>query len=262
MEENVAETRSILVWFTMLSPLIVWIFGLLGSLFFNYLGNVGRIDGTRFSFSNVRGDRKEHGGESAAMKNFLVGLGFLSILLTASGCKKKSAPMQPPLPVNIVTAVEKEVNEWDEFTGRLEAVESVEIRPRVSGYITEIRLQAGAIIKKDDLLDVLDPRPHQPDFDRASAEPARMQAQPHPSQTEVGRARRRSRPGSNSETRRTFRMKAPSISSIVVSIPAQAQCGRAWFYKTGTLLSSHRVSLCACGFSERRLIGALSLPTK
>jgi len=63
------------------------------------------------------------------MKNFLVGLGFLSILLTAGGCKKKSAPPQAPLPVNVVTAVEKEVNEWDEFTGRLEAVESVEIRP-------------------------------------------------------------------------------------------------------------------------------------
>ena len=43
------------------------------------------------------------------------------------------------------------MNEWDEFTGRLDAVESVEIRPRVSGYITEIHFQAGAIIKKDDL---------------------------------------------------------------------------------------------------------------
>ena len=123
------------------------------------------------------------------MKNFLVGLGFLSILLTAGGCKKKSAPMQPPLPVNVVTAVEKEVNEWDEFTGRLEAVESVEIRPRVSGYITEIRFQAGAIIKKDDVLYVIDPRPYQADFDRAAAEVERMQAQEKLAQIELDRAK-------------------------------------------------------------------------
>src|SRR5438309_3176093 len=123
------------------------------------------------------------------MKNFLVGLGILSILLTAGGCKKKSAPPPAPLPVNVVTAVEKEVNEWDEFTGRLEAVESVEIRPRVSGYITEIRFQAGAIIKKDDVLYVIDPRPYQADFDRAAAEVERMQAQEKLAQIELNRAK-------------------------------------------------------------------------
>src|SRR5438309_3913098 len=123
------------------------------------------------------------------MKNFLVGLGILTIFLTAGGCKKKSAPPQAPLPVNVVTAVEKEVNEWDEFTGRLEAVESVEIRPRVSGYITEIRFQAGAIIKKDDLLYVIDPRPYQADFDRAAAEVERMQAQEKLAQIELDRAK-------------------------------------------------------------------------
>src|SRR5438874_2099546 len=123
------------------------------------------------------------------MKNFLLGLGILSIFLMAGGCKKKAAPPQAPLPVNVVTAIEKEVNEWDEFTGRLEAVDSVEIRPRVSGYITEIRFQAGAIIKKDDLLYVIDPRPYQADFDRASAEFERMQAQLKLSQIELDRAK-------------------------------------------------------------------------
>src|SRR5438128_1602851 len=123
------------------------------------------------------------------MKNFLLGLGILSIFLMAGGCKKKAAPPQAPLPVNVVTAVEKEVNEWDEFTGRLEAVESVEIRPRVSGYITEIRFQAGAIIKKDDLLYVIDPRPYQADFDHAAAEVERMQAQEKLAQIELDRAK-------------------------------------------------------------------------
>src|SRR5207237_7745271 len=85
--------------------------------------------------------------------------------------------------------IEKEVNEWDEFTGRLEAVEFVEIRPRVSGYITEIRFNAGAISKKGDLLYVIDPRPYQADYDRAAAEVERMNAQLKLAQIELDRAK-------------------------------------------------------------------------
>ena len=114
---------------------------------------------------------------------------LLLALLAGTGCRKAAAPQPAPLPVNVVTAVEKQVNEWDEFTGRLEAVESVEIRPRVSGYITEIRFHAGAIIKKDDLLYVIDPRPYQADFDRAAAEVERMQAQEKLAQIELDRAK-------------------------------------------------------------------------
>jgi len=123
------------------------------------------------------------------MKNSFFSIGFLLVLLAASGCRKASAPSQGALPVNVVTAIEKEVNEWDEFTGRLEAVEFVEIRPRVSGYITEIRFNAGAIIKKGDLLYVIDPRPYQADFDRAAAEVERMDAQLKLAQIELNRAK-------------------------------------------------------------------------
>jgi multidrug efflux system membrane fusion protein len=123
------------------------------------------------------------------MKNSFFGIAFLLVLLAANGCRKASAPSQGALPVNVVTAIEKEVNEWDEFTGRLEAVEFVEIRPRVSGYITEIRFNAGAIIKKGDLLYVIDPRPYQADFDRAAAEVERMDAQLKLAQIELNRAK-------------------------------------------------------------------------
>src|SRR5947209_12501802 len=104
------------------------------------------------------------------MRPLFVCAGLLLLLLTEIGCKKASAPQQAPLPVNVLTVIEKEVNEWDEFTGRLDPVESVDIRPRVSGYITEIHFEAGAIVKKGDLLYVIDPRPYQADFDRAAAE--------------------------------------------------------------------------------------------
>src|SRR5437764_3341581 len=126
----------------------------------------------------------------AAIKHFFfAGVGLLLVFLMGSGCRKASAPQQGPLPVNVVTVVEKEVNEWDEFTGRLDPVESVEIRPRVSGYITEIHFEAGAIVKKGDLLYVIDPRPYQADFDRASAEVDRMDAQLKLAQIELNRAK-------------------------------------------------------------------------
>jgi len=125
----------------------------------------------------------------AAIKHFFfAGVGLLLVLLMGNGCGKASAPQQGPLPVNVVTVVEKEVNEWDEFTGRLDPVESVEIRPRVSGYITEIHFEAGAIVKKGDLLYVIDPRPYQADFDRAKAEVDRMDAQLKLAQIELNRA--------------------------------------------------------------------------
>jgi len=116
-------------------------------------------------------------------------LGLLLFVMGEVGCKKATAPQQAPLPVNVLSVIEKEVSEWDEFTGRLEAVESVDIRPRVSGYITEIHFEAGAIIKKGDLLYVIDPRPYQADFDRATAESERMQAQLKLSQIELDRAK-------------------------------------------------------------------------
>lgn len=123
------------------------------------------------------------------MKNSFFSIGFLLVLLATGGCRKASAPSPGALPVNVVTAIEKEVNEWDEFTGRLEAVEFVEIRPRVSGYITDIRFNAGAIVKKGDLLYVIDPRPYQADFDRAAAEVERMDAQLKLAQIELNRAK-------------------------------------------------------------------------
>jgi len=123
------------------------------------------------------------------MKSFIAGIALVLIAAAEFGCRKASQPQQGPLPVNVVSVIEKEVNEWDEFTGRLDAVESVEIRPRVSGYITEIHFDAGAIVKKGDLLYVIDPRPYQADFDRAVAEVDRMDSQLKLAEIELNRAK-------------------------------------------------------------------------
>ncbi len=107
-----------------------------------------------------------------------IAVAILALGLIFAGCKKQPPVQQHgPLPVNVQTAVEKEVTEWDEFTGRIDAVESVEIRPRVSGYITEIHFKAGALVNKGDLLFVIDPRPYQADLDRAVANVEQTEAQ-------------------------------------------------------------------------------------
>ena len=123
------------------------------------------------------------------MKRLFTLAAFAALSLIVVNCNKSANKGAPPLPVNVVTVIEKEVNEWDEFTGRLDPVESVEIRPRVSGYITEIHFEAGVIVKKGDLLYVIDPRPYQADFDRAAAEVDRMDAQLKLAQIELNRAK-------------------------------------------------------------------------
>ncbi len=115
---------------------------------------------------------------SACFRTVAAFLALVVALAGFAGCRKApAAQQQGPLPVNVVVAEEKEVTEWDEFTGLIDAVESVEIRARVSGYITEIRFKAGAIVNKDDLLFVIDPRPYQADLDRATANVEQAQAQ-------------------------------------------------------------------------------------
>jgi RND family efflux transporter MFP subunit len=71
--------------------------------------------------------------------------------------------------VTVSQPVVRNVIEWDEYTGRLEAVESVEVRARVSGYLQSVHFTDGAVVKKGALLFVIDPRPYQAELDRAKA---------------------------------------------------------------------------------------------
>src|SRR6185369_2691288 len=98
------------------------------------------------------------------------GLAIAGILIT-TGCKRSASVQRPPAPAVTVAQVErKEIVEWNEFTGRTEPVESVEVRPRVSGYIQEVKFKSGEMVKKGDVLFLIDPRWHQAEFDRRHAE--------------------------------------------------------------------------------------------
>jgi multidrug efflux system membrane fusion protein len=108
-------------------------------------------------------------------KNFIRFSGAAIIVSAAvallSGCGDRAAQQQPPAPAVTVAPVEqREIVEWDEFTGRTEPIDSVEVRPRVSGYIQEVRFQSGQLVKKGDVLFVIDPRWHKAEFDRLQAE--------------------------------------------------------------------------------------------
>jgi len=76
----------------------------------------------------------------------------------------------PPPSVTIAPPLQQEVQEWDEFTGRIDAIETVEIRPRVSGYLDKVHFKSGQMVKQGDLLFTIDPRPFQAVLDRAEAE--------------------------------------------------------------------------------------------
>jgi RND family efflux transporter MFP subunit len=97
-------------------------------------------------------------------------LALLGPLLSVAGGCQKSAPPPPALP-EIATAkvVSKRIKDWDEYTGRFQAVDSVEVRPRASGYIDDVKFREGQLVKKDDVLFIIDQRPYQADHDRARA---------------------------------------------------------------------------------------------
>ena len=95
---------------------------------------------------------------------------WLLASLFAVACGQGAPPAPPPPEVTVATVVEREIADWDEFTGRLEAVETVEIRPRVSGYIQEVAFVEGEEVRKGDVLFVIDPRPYQAELARAAAE--------------------------------------------------------------------------------------------
>ena len=99
-----------------------------------------------------------------------------------------AAPAAPPVTSAVV--VQRAVTETQEFSGRLEAIEVVDIRPRVSGYITAVNFKPGAEVKKGDVLFVIDPRPYQAEADRTKAVAAAAQARADLARLDLQRAER------------------------------------------------------------------------
>src|SRR6185295_4883339 len=112
--------------------------------------------------------------------------------LSAAACARPSAqPADPPAPkVTVAAVIARDVTEWDEFTGRLEAVDAVAVRPRVSGYVSSIKFREGALVRRGDPLVQIDPRPFEAEVDRLRAELARTRATTQRAASELQRAKR------------------------------------------------------------------------
>lgn len=116
----------------------------------------------------------------------------LSVSLALAGCgqeQPKNAGAPPAPQVIVSQPVKKNVQEWDEYSGRFAAVEEVEIRARVSGYLTAVNFNDGQIVFKGDPLFVIDPRPYQAAVDIARASVAQAQSSVQLAQRELDRAR-------------------------------------------------------------------------
>ena len=87
----------------------------------------------------------------------------------ASGCGNAPPPAPPPPAVTIAVVPSREITEWDEVSGRFEAVDAVEIRPRVSGYLRRVAFVEGKEVRKGEILFEIDPRPYQAELARAEA---------------------------------------------------------------------------------------------
>ena len=118
-----------------------------------------------------------------------VSLSFAAMTLAGCGRSEAKASNTPAPPsVSVAEVIVKDVAQWDEFNGRVQAVESVEIRPRVAGYIERVILAEGKEVKKGDVLFVIDQRSYRAELARAQAELTRARAQAELAHTEAARA--------------------------------------------------------------------------
>jgi RND family efflux transporter MFP subunit len=120
----------------------------------------------------------------------LLTFGALAPILLLPGCAGKPADPPPAPPVTVAAVPDRDINEWDEFTGRFEAVDQVEIRPRVAGYIKRVAFAEGKEVKKGDILFEIDARPYEAELARTQAELERARSGADLAARDVQRAKR------------------------------------------------------------------------
>lgn len=119
---------------------------------------------------------------------FSVSLLSTALLTACSGGGEQGMP--PPPQVNVAQVVQKKVQLWDEFSGRIEAVDTVELRPRVSGYLAAVHFQEGSEVKRGQRLFSIDDREYRAAVDSAKANVARAQSRVVLARTELARSER------------------------------------------------------------------------
>jgi len=114
-------------------------------------------------------------------------------VFSLSGIDAQASPVAatpPAVPVSVATVTQSDVATWDEFSGRLEAVERVDVRSRVAGTVQSVHFREGALVRKGDLLLTIDPAPYASDVERAEAQVVAAQARLSYTRSEYERAQR------------------------------------------------------------------------
>jgi multidrug efflux system membrane fusion protein len=141
--------------------------------------------------TNTNNTRQKRLWAMAGIVTALGAIGSAVIGITgpaAQATVNSAAPVATPVSVAVVS--ESEVEAWDEFSGRLEAVERVDVRSRVAGAVQSVHFREGALVKKGDLLITIDPAPYAAEAERAEAQVAAAQARVTNARSEQSRAQR------------------------------------------------------------------------
>ncbi len=132
--------------------------------------------------------------------------------LCAAGCARKAVPPEPAPVVVIAEPLQRTIVDWDDYSGRFEAVDMVEVRPRVSGLLDQARFKDGQMVNKGQVLFVIDPRPYAAALAQARAQSARARASLANADAELRRA----------QTLLASRIVSPSVSDARVAAQQQA----------------------------------------
>ncbi len=132
--------------------------------------------------------------------SWLFGIGVLAIAIVAGfywyqrtgsdGAAPAASAAMPPPEVTVAAPLQREITEWDEYTGQFSAVDFVEMRPRVSGYIESVHFKDGQLVNAGDLLYIIDPRPFEIALASAQAQLENATAQRQLAQAQLARAER------------------------------------------------------------------------
>src|SRR5215217_2243070 len=151
-----------------------------------------------------------------------------------SGCDGKPAAKSAPAPpaATVSVPVQKKITEWDEYTGRFAATQTVEIRARVSGFLDSIHFKDGEIVKQGDLLFVIDQRPYRLAVEQAKADVERARAKLDIATSDLERAapllRNQTLTAREFETRRATQREAIGVLNSAETAVKQAELNLEW----------------------------------
>ena len=121
------------------------------------------------------------------MRKHIWGLLLVPLIGLGAGCAKKKPPPPPPTVV-VAQPLQRQVNDWDDYVGRFEATNTVDVRPRVSGYVQRVAFKDGQIVRRGQLLFQIDPRPYQAALDQTAGQEGRAAAALQDAKVELQRS--------------------------------------------------------------------------